>query len=82
MQAEPSNGPLLGAEGPQEGARAEGSFSQAWRRLVPRFLRRGDSSQAGQESAGPVRPESPAPGLSQLVPSAQQGGCLGQEPST
>lgn len=74
MQAEPSDGPLLGAEGPQEVARAEGSFSQGWRRLVPRFLRRGDSSQAGPDSAGPDP--------SQHVPSGQPGGLFAPEPNT
>lgn len=72
-QAEPSDGPLLTSEGPQEAARAEGSFSQGWRRLVPRFLRRGDSSQAGHDPA--------ELGRSQHVPSGQQGGCFAQQPA-
>ena len=67
MQAGPSD-EQLAAEGGQESSRADSSFSQGWRRLVPRFLRRGDPGQAGQDS--------PGTGASQNVPSGQPGGAL------
>lgn len=40
------------AEARHAAARADHSSPQGWRRLVPRFLRRGDSSQAGQTTTG------------------------------
>lgn len=65
MQAEPSD-EQLAAQGRQEALRADSGFSQGWRRLMPRFLRRGDSGQAGQDSTGT--------GVLHSVPSSQQGG--------
>ena len=67
MQAEPSHQQLAALDRP-EASRTDNSFSQGWRRLVPRFLRRGDSGQAGQDSGGT--------GASQDVPSGHQGGAL------
>ena len=64
MQAEPSHHQLAASDAP-EASRADSSFSQGWRRLVPRFLRRGDSGQAGQGSGGFA--------ASQDVPSGHQG---------
>ena len=39
------------AEAEREAVRADQGGPQGWRRLVPRFLRRGSSSQAGQDAA-------------------------------
>ena len=67
MQAEASHDQLV-AEEEQEASRADSSFSQGWRRLVPRFLRRGDFGQPGQDSEGTA--------ASQNVPSGHQGGAF------
>ncbi|KAL3148974.1 hypothetical protein ABBQ32_001830 [Trebouxia sp. C0010 RCD-2024] len=70
VQAEPTEGQPA-REGVSEVSRAEGSFSQGWRRLVPRFMRRTEAAQdvpvvpAASQHVAPVQQEA-APAADQL----------------